>query len=292
VRQGTGRRPRLVIQPRRWRWSPSRESGWCYPRWSHEVLEDGDARWFARIALTGETASPPVVLVHGVVVSGAYFQPVAEHLDGHLPLYVPDLPGTGRSHTRHGIWGIDRLAGALAGWLDLHQVSDAILVSNSVGCQVLTALAVDRPDLARALVLVSPTTDPQVSSVPGVMWRGLMDIPREDPSLWRVWLTDLVRTGPLRGLRLLRLAMRDPQLARLDRLRMPVIVVGGERDPIAPTRWIREMTAHLPCGRAVIVPNAPHALNYTNPRHLARIIRAAAGDWPDDDIEPPTSGPH
>lgn len=282
----------MVNHPRTWRWSPSRERGWHYPRWAHENLDDGRATWFARMARAEKTTKPPVVLVHGVVVSGAYFQPVAEHLHGEFHLYVPDLPGTGRSHARDGLWDIAELANGLAQWMDLHDLRDAVLVSNSIGCQVLTMLAAKRPELARRLVLVSPTMDPRISSVIQVLWRGIRDMPREDAGLWTIWLPDLVRTGPLQGLRLLRRAMRDPQLARLDGIAVPAIVVGGERDPIAPPRWVREMASRLPCGRAVIIPGAPHAMNYSSPRHLARIIRAAVGDWPNDAIRDQVHSQH
>lgn len=274
----------MVRPPLTWRWSPSRERGWYYPRWAHEILDDGEATWFARMARAEKTTLPPVVLVHGVVVSGAYFQPVAEHLHGEFHLYVPDLPGTGRSRTRDGVWGIRRLADALERWLDLHHLRKAVLVSNSIGCQVLTMLAAKRPDLAHALILVSPTMDPDLSSIVQVMWRGLLDMPREDAGLWRIWLPDLIRTGPVNGLRLLHLAMHDPQLERLGDVNVPAIVVGGQRDPIAPPWWVKSMASRLPCGRAVIIPQAPHAMNYTSPRHLARIIRAAVGDWPADDV--------
>ncbi len=255
------------------------------------MLDDGQATWFARMARTGKTTYPPVVLIHGVVVSGAYFQPVAEHLHGEFHLYVPDLPGTGRSRTRDGVWDVARLAEGLGRWMDLHQLRDAVLVSNSIGCQVLTMLAEKRPDLAHALVLVSPTMDPDIGNAFQVMWRGLIDMPREKASLWKIWLPDLVRTGPLQGLRLLRLAMRDPQLARLARIEVPAIVVGGERDPIAPPPWVEAMASMLPCGRAVIIPGAPHAMNYSSPSHLARIIRSAVGDWPDYAAHPPAPRP-
>lgn len=280
----------MVSPPQSWRWSPSRERGWHYPRWAHEILDDGEATWFARMARAEKTTLPPVVLVHGVVVSGAYFQPVAEHLHGEFHLYVPDLPGTGRSRARDGVWGIERLADGLARWMDLHELRDAVLVSNSIGCQVLTMLAEKRPELARALILVSPTMDPDIGSSIQVMWRGLKDMPRENAGLWKIWLPDLVRTGPLCGIKLLRLALRDRQLARLDQVTVPAIVVGGERDPIAPPGWVRTMASRLPCGRAVIIPGAPHAMNFTSPRHLARIIRTAVGNWPDDNVRDQVRG--
>lgn len=122
------------------------------------------------------------------------------------------------------------------------------------------------------------------------MWRGLRDMPREDAGLWKIWLPDLVRTGPLCGLRLLRLALRDPQLARLAKVDVPAILVGGERDPIVPPWWVKQMAAMMPRGRPVIIPGAPHAMNYTSPQHIARIIRAAAGNWPDDPVRATVPG--
>jgi pimeloyl-ACP methyl ester carboxylesterase len=270
-----------MVKPRTWRWSPSGEQGWYYPRWAHEVIEDDDATWFAKMALAERTSYPPVVMVHGVVVSGAYFQPVAECLHGDFHLYIPDLPGTGHSHSKSGFWGIEHLADGLARWMDMHQLRGALLVANSIGCQVLTMLAARRPDLACALILVSPTMDPDGASVLRLMVRGLLDIPREHPSLYRVWLKDLIRTGPIRGLKLLRMAIDDPQPERLAAIEVPVIVVGGERDPIVPATWITTMAERLPKGRAVIIPNAPHAMNFTSPRQLAWIIRATVGAWGD-----------
>jgi pimeloyl-ACP methyl ester carboxylesterase len=242
----------------------------------HEVVDTGECRWFARISLPPGVEGPPVVFLHGVVVSGAYFWPVATRLAGEFPLYVPDAPGTGHSTLRLGSWSIEAQAARLAAWLDLHGLCRCVLVGNSLGSQVLTMLAQRRPDLAGALVLVSPTTDPEVDSVVHMMWRGLRDIPREHIGLWRIWLPDLVRTGPLRGLQQLRSGLDDTQVERLGTLTMPVIAVGGEHDPIAPQDWIATIAEEAEQGREVIVPGAPHALHYANPASLARVIRTVA----------------
>jgi pimeloyl-ACP methyl ester carboxylesterase len=164
--------------------------------------------------------------------------------------------------------------------MDIHQIRNAILVSNSFGCQVLTMLAAHRPELIHSLILLAPTMDPAVKSVVRVLARGIRDIPRERPGLWKVWIPDVVRTGPLRGLKTLRMALRDPQLDRLGAIQAPVIVVGGECDPIAPPAWIESMAGRFPNGRAIILPDAPHAMNYSRPCDIARVIRAVAGTGP------------
>lgn len=260
-----------------WRWSPISRSDWSRRRWIEEHLDHPDATWFSRITLAEDHSLPPIVLVHGVGVSGSYFRPVAAHLDDHLRLYVPDLPGFGRSISHTGIWTIRQLADGLAAWLDVHALRDAVLVSNSLGGQILTLLAEGRPDLVRALILVAPTVDPEARSVIGQMYRGLLDIPRESRSIWTVWLPDVFRAGARRALRTLQDGIHDPQLERLPNVFAPVVIVGGELDPIAPPKWVMAMAQLLPRGRCIIIPGAPHAMNYTNPRQLARIIRVAVG---------------
>jgi pimeloyl-ACP methyl ester carboxylesterase len=277
VPQGVCGRRNPVTGPRTWRWSRSRGRAWPSSAWIDEWLDTRDARWFSRVFKPAGAGGPPIVFVHGVVVSGDYFWPIANALVGEYAMYVPDLPGTGRSRLRTGGWSIAEQAAALAGWLDAHHLAGMVLVANSLGAQVVTELAVTRPDLAAALVLVGPTTDPGASGVIGLMLRGLRDLPRERLGLWRIWLRDLVRTGPFRGLRHLRQGLRDPQLDRLGEISVPVVVVGGESDPIAPPEWIAFMADEIEDSRGIVVPGAPHAMNYSSPRDLARIIRVVAG---------------
>ncbi len=260
---------------RSWNWSPSVDPGWPGHSWVIEQYDDEDARWHARISDGGDRTIRPVVLIHGLIVSGSYFRPVASHLDRHMRLYVPDLPGFGKSVSHTGIWTLEHLAEGLAFWMDLHGLRDAMLVSNSLGCQVLTMLAVARPDLVHTLVLVAPTMDPSAPSILRLMVRGMIDIPRESATLWRVWLPDLARAGPRRGLLTLHKGIADRQQERLSQVSAKVVVVGGERDPIVPPEWVRAMARMFPNGRALIIPKAPHAMNYSNPRELARIIRVA-----------------
>jgi pimeloyl-ACP methyl ester carboxylesterase len=93
-------------------------------------------------------------------------------------------------------------------------------------------------------------------------------------SLWPIVLADYWRAGPWRGWQSLRLALRDPVVQKLPRLRVPTLVVRGRRDSIVPLRWARQLRDLLPHGRLVVLPNAPHAANYSTPDELARVVRA------------------
>jgi pimeloyl-ACP methyl ester carboxylesterase len=264
--------PPLTWSARHWGEMPERH--WPDRGWVAEWMTlDGD-RWFARLAPEGEPGLPPVVMVHGLVVSGAYFRPVAKELDRRYRLYVPDLPGYGRSNSRR-ILTLPQLADRLATWMDVHGLGASVLVGNSMGCQVLTLLAIARPDLVAGLVLVAPTMDPAVQGPIRVMARGVLDIPRERQSLWTIWMPDLLRAGPRLALTMLGRSIADDQLARLPEVRPPALLVGGERDPIVPAAWVRDMAERMPQARALVLPGSPHAMNYSSPRDLARAIDTA-----------------
>ena len=145
------------------------------------------------------TVAGQSVMIHGLVVSGAYFRPVAMHLDDDLRLYIPDLPGFGNSETNDGVWTISQHADGLASWLIAHDLDDVILVGNSLGCQIMTLLAVRHPELVHSLILIAPTMDPDDSSLRAIAWGAVKDVPRERPSIWTIWIP--ISSAPVRGAR-------------------------------------------------------------------------------------------
>ena len=95
----------------------------------------------------------PVVLVHGFGVSGRYMLPLAQSLARWFSVFVPELPGSGRSQKPPTPLGIGGLAEALAGCLDALELERPAFVANSMGCQVVTELAFRFPDRAGPLTL-------------------------------------------------------------------------------------------------------------------------------------------
>ncbi len=68
------------------------------------------------------------------------------------------------------------------------------------------------------------------------------------------------------------ISLRDDQPARLPTVRKPFVAVAGEHDPICPAPWVEAFAAAVPKARFVVIPGAPHAMNYSAPDALARII--------------------
>jgi 2-hydroxy-6-oxonona-2,4-dienedioate hydrolase len=220
------------------------------------------------------SGSPVYVLVHGVGVSGRYMMPTARLLARDHAVYVPDLPGFGKSCRPSHALDICELADALAGWAEALGLPRAVYLANSLGCQVVLDFAARYPRHVECAVLVGPTGDPEAQTLVQMISRGVLDLIGERLSLLPILVTDYLSAGPLRCLRTLQHALTDPLLSKLPTVLPPTLALRGAFDPIAPRRWVERMAALLPRGRSTVLPHAPHAANYSTPEELAHVVRA------------------
>jgi pimeloyl-ACP methyl ester carboxylesterase len=202
-------------------------------------------------------AGPPWVLLHGLAVSHRYLMPTAAALRGG-PVHVPDLPGFGLSGKPRQVFDVEQHCAAVAAWMDVEGIAGARVLGNSFGCQVAVELAVRRPDLVSALVLVGPTVDPAAPTASAQALRWVTDLAWEDPWQARIIAADVRDARPRRILATLRLSVRHRIDHRLPLVQAPVLFLRGEHDPIAPPRWLRQAAGLAPRAAANVVPAAAH----------------------------------
>ena len=240
-------------------------------RWA---VVDG-LRMHARVpSVPAPEGAPAVVLVHGLVVSSRYMVPTLSRLAADHRVYAPDLPGFGRSEKPPRALDIPGLARALDGWMEATGLESAVLVGNSMGCQVIAELAVRSPARVERAVIQGPAMDRDARTLPKQVARLALDALLEPPSLLLIEALDLLAAGPLRALRTFRYAAEYRIEERLFMLHAPTLVLHGALDPIVPLRWTEKVASLLPDGRLVVIPKAAHAVNYNAPSELARHIRA------------------
>ena len=129
-----------------------------WPRFSFvEVL---GLRIYVREAGAGE----PVLLLHGLGVSGRYFVPLASVLAARRHVIVPDLPGWGRSERPSRPLGLGGAADVLCELLRRRGRGAVSIVANSFGCQVALMLAQRRPELVGGRSPQKSTVDPRYRS--------------------------------------------------------------------------------------------------------------------------------
>jgi pimeloyl-ACP methyl ester carboxylesterase len=99
---------------------------------------------------------PPLLFVHGYSCDSHDWSWQLAHFAPHHRVIAVDLRGHGRSSVpEHGYSAAD-FAGDLAGLLELLDAGPVVAVGHSLGGLVVSALAVERPELVAGLVCVDP----------------------------------------------------------------------------------------------------------------------------------------
>lgn len=205
---------------------------------------------------------------------------------------APDLPVHGRSSDREPARSMDAAAQGLAAWLDAEGDESVDLGGFSMGGYVALAFCRLYPGRVRSLILVATRTAPDTAA--GREGRDQMaaDIERvgaaaaADAMLPKM-LTDsapVALRDEVRGWMLEQppgalvadlVAMRDrPDSSRtLEELKVPVLVVAGEQDPIIPLTEAEAMVGMARQGRLVIVGNAAHLVPVEQPEVVNQALR-------------------
>jgi len=222
----------------------------------------------------------PLVHVHGFGISGSYLVPTAVRLAANYPTYVPDLPGYGRSHKPKRTLTIPELADALADFLDVVGVERANLLGNSMGCLISIEFAHKYPERIERAILVSPAGGPHNQPLARGLPQLALDGMRESPRMFAVAVPDYLRFGAFNALRLFHAMSQYPTIDEFARLRIPILIVVGVRDPLVSKERMkaaRELRENI---TLVFHDGAAHAVNYSHPEELAAIVRAYLQDRP------------
>jgi len=225
-----------------------------------------------RVSNGSGTVTPAVVFVHGLVVAGTYMLPTAKQLTPFCRVYVPDLPGYGKSYKPDKILNLSELADVLAEWLSVVKLKKAHLVGNSFGCQIIAEFASRHADRVERLVLQGPTVDPEARSLSKQFIRLLLNSPREKHSMGMIMLRDYRAAGLRRIIGTIKLSLRGRIEDKLPLIKAPTLVVRGEKDPVVPQKWAETVAALLPCGKLCVIPGAGHTINYSEPEKFAAVI--------------------
>lgn len=221
---------------------------------------------------TEPPADVPVVLVHGLGMSIRSFRRLIPVLRESGRVIALDLPGCGRSDRPNGMT-IDDVVSLVWRWLTELDVPRARLVGHSLGSQVVTRMAVQRPDRVDGLILVAPCPDPTAKSRWQTAARLLLDGLREPLGLIRVAVTDYLRARPRRMWSVYARSLKVVDVTTLRKVGTPAVIVVGEHDRVAGRGAIRILRDNLRNARVVTVPDGTHGLPYQSPRAVAEALR-------------------
>jgi pimeloyl-ACP methyl ester carboxylesterase len=209
----------------------------------------------------------PIVLVHGFS-SSRTLKPLIKALGRRRPVFAPDLPGFGMSDQPIRPLDIPGLADALRRWLIDNQLSPAVVIGVSFGCQVAVDLAARHPAAVDRLVLVGPIVDPEARTAGRLALRWARNATRSSPRLAPTIMHDFIDAGPWRSMWTLRRALEDPVEQKLGEIEAPTLVVRPERDHLVREAWTNRVAKLIPDADLVVLPEACHSIG---PRTAARL---------------------
>lgn len=246
-------------------------------------LTRGNLRYYYRVAEPSSEGGIPLVLVHGLGVSGAYWRRVQPLLAARRPVYAVDLPGFGRTTRPRAILDSSGQARALADWLAALGLPRVHLMGHSAGGQVVAAFADAHPERVARLVLIASTIGRESPQFLPHLPELLHDLLRERPSLLPVLVADGLHAGPWHILRTDTAITRDDTLAAVARVIAPLLVIRGTRDTIVSDRETQHLLRTAPHASYVAIPRAPHVAQWSHPEAVAAAVNAFL-DGADDPV--------
>jgi pimeloyl-ACP methyl ester carboxylesterase len=250
-----------------------------------------------------EGEHPPLVLLHGLLVTHHEFRGIIDELASDRRVIALDLPGCGESDRPtpedaddYGLpWLAARVHEALTGL----GVKRCDLLAHSLGGAVAVELAAGVPALVRRLVLVDAVVFPFELPLEGRM----VLLPRLGPLLWkqlyrrselRRHLVRVMSTPELLDERavdvywdrlgreggreaayamLQQMTRLDPLRERLRALDLPTLVVWGDRDALMPVETGEQLAGLIAGARLAVVEGCGHAVPEERPEVLVELVR-------------------
>ncbi len=235
---------------------------------------------------TEHGSGPPLLLVHGLMVTGEMFEPVIKHLASRYRLIVPDLRGHGRSRELPPPYTTEQLASDLALLLDFLDIESTAVLGYSQGGAIAQQLVLDFPNRCSRLVLACTYAFnmatfrekleghfvPFLIRILGmdrfaklVISQGLEQVSKERAD----WVVKLIAQQD-RNLMISawRETMAFDSRHRLAGLKCPTLVIAGADDEAVPIHHAEMLHAGISGSQLVIVDGADHALIWARPDEL------------------------
>lgn len=219
-------------------------------------------------------ATDVIVLVHGIGVSSRYFARLAEELAASATVISVDLPGFGPNKRPRRQLSVADFGALVADYLADAGVRSPILVGHSMGAQIVVETA--RRLATSGLVLIGPVVDERAPTAWRQGVRLARDVFHESASSNRIVLTDYLRSGIRWYLTELPAMLGYRIEETLPLLDVPVLVIRGAQDPVAPEGWARSLARRSSGSRVVSVPGSGHVVQHTASKTVASEIRAFA----------------
>ncbi len=238
-------------------------------------------------------SGPPVVLVHGLGGSTALWKEVDGDLARDFRVLAYELRGGGRTGVPPGPVAFEQLVGDLHGLIEALDLGRVSLVAHSLGGTIALALAARYPNHVAAVVGVGAPAELPAQSREAMRARaetvesegmgavaetvarnGTAPAFHERPERLAAFVRLLAANDPGGYAALCRVVAGIDITDELQRIAVPVLLLGGDRDPVVPPAAREAMAARIPGAKSVEVESCGHIVPLEQPAVLLEQVRS------------------
>ncbi|HEY7269161.1 MAG TPA: alpha/beta fold hydrolase [Dehalococcoidia bacterium] len=249
------------------------------------------------IAYTDEGSGTPVVFIHGYPLNRTMWDAQVKGLSGRARTVAIDLRGHGESQAPIWLTSVDIYADDVRGLLDNLGIDKAVICGFSMGGYVAFAFLRRYPERVRGLILAD--TRPQPDAPEGKAGRFQSALTAQNQGVGAIAeamigrlvsqkslderpqlvqrVKDMMLSTPVQGIAgdLMSMAERPDSVAMLPTIKVPTLVIVGERDGLTPPADSQLMAERIAGAKLEVIPGAAHVANMEEPE----IFNKAVGDF-------------
>lgn len=207
----------------------------------------------------------PMVLVHGLAGSTAWWVRNVNVLSRHRAVYLIDLPGFGSMHRYAEQFSVAGSAEWLAGVLSALNLSRPALVGHSMGGLIAAMFAARYPDRVEKLILAAPAIALLHKSVLRYLVPLMRQVAYVQPGFLPTLVRDAARAGLLTLLRASRELLTIDIKQELANIATPSLLIFGEHDRLVPVSLATKLQSEIPGSCLSVLPRAGHIVMYDQP---------------------------
>ncbi len=243
----------------------------------------------------GDPASPPILLLHGGNQSAHSWDLVSLHLADRYHVYALDQRGHGDSEWSRDLdYSVDAMVADAAAFIEDQGIDRPIVFGHSMGGRVTLSLALEHPDMVRALVIVDVGPELSTEGTKAILDFVVHNVEFDDIE---VFVDNVQRYDQFRTRAHIERTVKYNMLIRADgkyvskvdhrrghtsrseislhdvgRINVPVLVLRGEQSNVFAADAADRFVAALPHGSLVTVPGCGHNVHSGNTKSFLNAV--------------------
>jgi pimeloyl-ACP methyl ester carboxylesterase len=258
-------------------------------RFNHVKLNTGIRM---RYAEQGNDSGPAIIMLHGYSDSWFSYSSVLRHLPEDYHAFALDLRGHGGSEQPASGYSMRDMAADVIAFMDAKNIRRATIVGHSMGSFVAQQVALAAPDRVERLVLIASATEPRKfagvdefeKAVKGLGDQVPVDFVREfqfgttyvpvDANFMERVVKESMKLTPHVWKSIMDGLLVTERPDGLSALRIPTLIVWGDRDAWCPRSEQNALVAMLPGAVLKVYPDVGHATHWEKPEQFVRDLES------------------